>query len=112
MHVTITIMPKYSVREAPPSEIERELLGYSPLVRQLLVGRGIVSAEEAEKFLNPHYENHSHDPFLMKDMEKAVARILRAVKDNERIAIFSDYDADGIPGAVALHDFFKKLGYL
>jgi len=112
MHVTITIMPKYSVREAPPSEIERELLGYSPLVRQLLVGRGIVSAEEAEKFLNPHYENHSHDPFSMKDMEKAVKRVLRAIQNNERIAIFSDYDADGIPGAVALHDFFKKLGYL
>ena len=69
------------------------------------------SAEEAEKFLAPHYENHSHDPFSMKDMEKAVERILRAMRNNERVAIFSDYDADGIPGAVVLHDFFKKIGY-
>src|SRR3989338_2122974 len=105
-------MPKYAVRGGLSDEIEKNLLAYSPLLRQLLVGRGIVSAEEAEKFLNPHYENHSHDPFLMKDMEKAVERILKVVKDDERIAIFSDYDADGIPGAVVLHDFFKRIGHL
>ena len=105
-------MPKYVVREAPSLEIEKDLRAYSPLTRQLLYGRGIVSAEEAEKFLAPHYENHSHDPFLMKNMEKAVERILKAVKDDERIAIFSDYDADGIPGAVVLHDFFKRIGHL
>ncbi|MEK7208212.1 MAG: single-stranded-DNA-specific exonuclease RecJ [Patescibacteria group bacterium] len=104
-------MQKYKLAPAPDSEIEKRLLSYSPLLRQLLSGRGITSAEEAERFLNPHYENHSHDPFLMKDMEKATARILRAVQNDERIAIWSDYDADGIPGAVVLHDFFKKLGY-
>ncbi|MDO8620455.1 MAG: single-stranded-DNA-specific exonuclease RecJ [bacterium] len=104
-------MQKYSVREAPSTEGEKELLAYSPLVRQLLYGRGITSGEEAEKFLNPHYENHCHDPFALKDMEKVVVRILTAVRDNEKITIFSDYDADGIPGAVVLHDFFKKLGY-
>ncbi len=111
-YATMAIMSKYSVREAPSGEIEKNLLGYSPIVRQLLYGRGITNAEEAEKFLNPHYENHTHDPFLMKDMEKSVERILRAVQTDERIAIFSDYDADGIPGAVVLHDFLKKIGYL
>lgn len=105
-------MSKYAVRQATTSEIEKELRAHSPLVRQLLCGRGIVSAVEAEKFLAPHFENHSHDPFSMKDMEKAVARIVKAIQDNERIAIFSDYDADGIPGAVVLHDFFKRIGYL
>src|SRR3989338_4985429 len=107
-----TQMSKYAVREAPSDEIEKELLGYSPLVRQLLYGRGIVSVEEAEKFLNPNYDTHTHDPFALKDMEKAVERILLAVQNDERIAIFSDYDADGIPGAVVLHDFFKRIGYL
>ncbi len=104
-------MQKYVVREAPSSEIEKSLLAYSPLLRQLLYGRGIVSGEAAEAFLNPHYENHSHDPFALKDMEKAVGRVLKAVEQGERIAIFSDYDADGIPGGVVLHDFFKKIGY-
>ena len=104
-------MQKYRVREAPSSEIEKELLAYSPLLRQLLYGRGIESGAEAEKFLNPHYENHSHDPFALKDMDKAVTRILEGVQKGEKITIFSDYDADGIPGAVVLHDFFKKIGY-
>lgn len=105
-------MLKYKLTPAPPSEVEKNLLAYSPLVRQLLYGRGIVSGEEAEKFLNPNYDTHTHDPFLMKDMEKAVERILVAVQRDERIAIFSDYDADGIPGAVVLHDFFTRIGYL
>src|SRR3989344_3931425 len=94
-------MQKYVVRERKKEN----------LVEHLLFHRGIVSAEDAEKFLNPGYAEHTHDPFLMKDMEKAVTRILRAMQNNERIAIFSDYDADGIPGAVVLHDFFKKIGY-
>lgn len=52
-----------------------------------------------------------YDPYLLHDMEKAVARILLAVKNNERICIYSDYDADGIPGGTILHDFFKKIEY-
>ncbi|TSC83496.1 MAG: single-stranded-DNA-specific exonuclease [Parcubacteria group bacterium Gr01-1014_17] len=94
-------MKNYAVRERKKEN----------LIEHLLFHRGITSVEDVEKFLNPDYEKHTHDPFLMKDMENAVERILRAIKNNERIAIFSDYDADGIPGAVMLHDFFKKLGY-
>jgi single-stranded-DNA-specific exonuclease len=105
-------MLKYKLAPAPDNEAEKNLLNYSPLVRQLLYGRGIKSAEEAEKFLHPHYENHSHDPFKLKDMDKAVERILKAVRNDERVAIWSDYDADGIPGAVVLHDFFKRIGHL
>ena len=52
-----------------------------------------------------------HDPFLLKDMEKAVKRILFAIEKKEKIIIYSDYDCDGIPGGVVLHDFFKKIGY-
>lgn len=104
-------MPNYTVEKALSSDTEKELLAYSPLLRQLLSARGLTTKELAEAFTAPDYEKHTHDPFLMKDMEKAVERILRAIQNNERVAIFSDYDADGIPGAVALHDFFKKIGY-
>ena len=81
------------------------------IVQELLYAREITDSESAEKFLNPDYDRHLLDPYLLKNMDKAVKRILKAIKDDEKIAIFSDYDADGIPGAVAFHDFFKKIGY-
>ncbi len=81
------------------------------LVDLLLEKRGIKTREEREKFLNPDYELHTHDPFLLKGMEKTIERLYRAVKGGERIAIFSDYDADGIPGAVIAKDFLEKVGH-
>jgi len=104
-------MSKYSVREEVPQNIEESLKLYHSLVKSLLYSRGITDTDSAERFLNPNYDEHLHDPFLLKGMDKAVKRILKAIEDNEKIGIFSDYDADGIPGAVALHDFFKKIGY-
>lgn len=83
----------------------------SPLINRLLWAREIQDAAAAEEFLAPNYQTQLHDPFLLHDIEKAVARIKTAIATNERIAIFSDYDCDGIPGAVVLHDLFKALGY-
>ncbi len=103
-------MSKYTVREKIPESAEKELSAYPAFMRNLLFYRGIDSAVAAEKYLNPHFENDSHDPFLMKDMDKAVTRILQAIENKEKIVIFSDYDADGVPGAVVLSDFFKKIG--
>lgn len=84
---------------------------YSDLIRVLLEERGVKTDEDAEVFLNPDYELHTHDPFLMLGMDKSVERILKAIKGNEKIAIYSDFDADGIPGGVLMHDFFEKIGY-
>jgi single-stranded-DNA-specific exonuclease len=67
--------------------------------------------EGAERFLAPDYTAHIHDPFLLKDAEKAAERIIHAMEMGERITLYSDYDADGIPGAVMWNDFFKRLGY-
>ncbi len=102
---------KYSLREPIPEEIDELFKSYNPLVRSLLYSREIKDLDSAEKFLNPDYEKHMHDPFLLKDMDKVVKRILKAIEKKEKIGIYSDYDADGIPGGVALHDFFKKIGY-
>lgn len=84
---------------------------YSDLIDRLLTKHGITTDEERDHFLNPSYERDLHDPFLLTDMDKAVTRVLKALKKKERIAIYSDFDADGIPAGVLLHDFFKKVGH-
>ena len=90
---------------------EKELENYNTLTAQLLHNRGIKTKKEAEAFLRPDFVNHLHDPFLLPDMKKTVGRILKAFENNERIGIWSDYDADGIPGGALLHDFFKLVGF-
>ncbi len=100
---------KYLVREKPVQSTN-ELSGFSEILQSLFVNRGVETRKQAEAFLNPDYERDTHDPFLMKDMEKAVDRMYKAVRDKEKIGIFADYDADGIPGAVVLTDALSKAG--
>lgn len=77
----------------------------------LLTKRGILDMKARELFLNPDYTRDVHDPYLLKDMKKAVERVLSAIEKNERICVYSDYDCDGIPGAVILSDFFHAISY-
>lgn len=84
---------------------------FSEILRTILEKRGIKTIEEAEIFLNPDYERDLHDPFLMKDMERACVKLFETIENKEKIIIYSDYDCDGIPGAVILEDLFKKIGF-
>ena len=101
----------YKVRDPISQTVSETLKEFSPFVRELLVVRGITDAILAHAFIDPNYTLHTHDPFLLKDMQKVVDRIFESMRKKETIAIYSDYDADGIPGAVVLYDFFKKIGY-
>jgi single-stranded-DNA-specific exonuclease len=83
---------------------------HTELLELLLKNRGILP-ENSERFLNPLYEKDLYDPYLLKDMERAVVRIFEATEAKEKIVIYSDYDCDGIPAAVVMHDFLKKIGY-
>ena len=83
----------------------------SAFVRSLLARRGIESDEHIALFLDPDYERDTHDPFLLAGMKRAVSRLLSAITQGERIAVYADFDCDGIPGAVVLSDFFRKIGY-
>lgn len=78
-------------------------------VARVLMNRGIDTPEAVERFFNPS-AMHLHDPFLMRDMDKAVERIIRALEGRERIAIYGDYDVDGITSASMLYLFLKDLG--
>lgn len=102
-------MSEARIKADIPAKIHKELAVYPELLRKLLFYRNITDTSSAEAFLNPDYK--PHNPFLMKDMEKAVERILSTIRANGRIVVFSDYDADGVPGGVILHDFFKKVGF-
>jgi len=81
----------------------------SPAACRVLVARGINTAEGAQAFLAD--EIHGlHDPFLMKDMDKAVERVKQAIRSRERILIYGDYDADGISATALLMHNFDELG--
>ena len=69
-------------------------LGMSPVLANLLVQRGIDTVEKAKKFFTPQLSD-LHDPFLMKDMDRAVERVEQAVRNHEKVMIYGDYDVDG-----------------
>lgn len=81
-----------------------------PLTVTLLKNRGIKD-EEVMDFLNPSYEKHIGNPFDIHGVPKAVERILKAIKNKEKICVYSDYDCDGIPGGVLLREFFDGIDY-
>ena len=83
--------------------------GYPELLSALLAARGVASPEEAALQLEWE-QNLSHSPLLMKDMDKAVARVRRALADGERMAVFGDYDVDGITSTVLLVDYLRSRG--
>jgi single-stranded-DNA-specific exonuclease len=82
---------------------------FREVLETLLEERGI-KEEDKKSFLSPNYSS-LHDPLLMPDMEKARDRAIKAMNNKEKIMIFSDYDADGIPGAVVFSDFFRRAKY-
>jgi single-stranded-DNA-specific exonuclease len=102
---------KWALRKAIPKKAEKELVSYPELVRKLLFYRGIETAKAAEVYLNPNYERDLLDPFLMQDMKKGVDRLLLAIEQGERVVIFGDYDADGIPGSAILSTFFDEIKF-
>ncbi len=104
-------MAIFEVLPAVSDDALTQLAPYNTWLRQLLYNRNIVSGEQAKQYLNPSYETQLHDPFLLHDMEKAVTRILTAMAEDQKVVIYSDYDCDGIPGAVVLHDFFIAAGF-
>ena len=86
----------------------KEALKIHPVICNILVQRGIESFDEAKDFFRPHLSG-LHDPWLMKDMDKAVERIIEAVSNKEKILVFGDYDVDGTTAVACMYQFFKKI---
>lgn len=81
----------------------------SKLVANIIASKGLKSQDEIEIFLHPRRTDF-HDPFLLPDMEKAVERVIEAINNNEKVAIYGDYDVDGITSSTVLHRFLKDRG--
>ncbi len=101
-------MKDHTLRSSPP---KGRFSHFPDLERTLFHARGIENDEEAERFLEPDYVRDTHDPFELRDMDKAVSRFLKAVKNEEHIAIFGDFDADGVCSTALLSDFLSRIGY-
>lgn len=102
---------KWKISPCPPA-LSDELcrrLDIPPLVAQLLIKRGITDYQDGERFLSPSLK-HLHDPFLMKDMNKGVERVITALEKGEKITIYGDYDVDGISACALLVDFLRTSG--
>ncbi|HRP40251.1 MAG TPA: single-stranded-DNA-specific exonuclease RecJ [Chitinophagales bacterium] len=89
------------------AELQQELRIH-PAILKILIQRGVETFDEAKSFFRPDLEQ-LHNPFLMKDMHRAVARISKAVKQNEKILIFGDYDVDGTTAVSLVYLFLKPI---
>ena len=81
------------------------------LFEQILTARGLTTRAARQDFLQPDYTAVKHDPFLLPDMEKAVARLKQAREQGEKIVIYGDYDIDGLSATALLLDAFGKFGF-
>jgi single-stranded-DNA-specific exonuclease len=100
---------RWKILTADTSEVDslKASLNISNALCKILVQRGIKTYEQAKQFFRPQLSD-LHDPFLMKDMDKAVARILSAFSKNERILVFGDYDVDGTTSVAVMYRFLYK----
>ncbi|MED9948352.1 MAG: single-stranded-DNA-specific exonuclease RecJ, partial [Peptacetobacter hiranonis] len=97
-------------RGKPGVTDETERFKLSPEISQILENRSINSEEEIKLFTNPSLD-YLRDPFLMKDMGKAVERIKKAIELNERVWIYGDYDVDGVSSTSVLLTYFRSINF-
>jgi len=84
--------------------------GITPILSQILTSRHILTSKDAQKYLFPSL-NDLHNPFLMKDMQIGVQRLIKAIYSREKVGIYGDYDADGITSVVILLKFLRNIGH-
>ncbi len=102
---------KWILAEADPAIVGAiaRALGIHEAVARALVNRGVDCEDSARRFLDPCI-GHLHDPYLFVDMRQAVSRIARAVREQESIVVYGDYDVDGITATAVLVKFLERLG--
>ncbi len=100
----------WDIRERPPQSFFDTHPELPETVAYLLYHRGLRDQKAIDEFLNPDYSQDVHDPFLFKDMQKSVERIIRAIEEDEKIVVHGDYDADGVSASTILVSTIKAIG--
>lgn len=100
--------PGNSETDAAIEKLAREMK-VSKVTASLIYNRGFSDAKSGEAFMRPE-EDTLHDPFLMKDMDRAVERVSEAIRNGERITVYGDYDVDGVTSVTLLYLYLKSLG--
>ena len=98
---------RWSLKPKPEETLVESLsqsIGTDPVISSLLIHRGVRSYDEAKQFFRPSL-SELHDPFLMKDMNQAVSRIIKAIDNNENIIVYGDYDVDGTTSVALMASF-------
>ncbi|MCA9887742.1 MAG: single-stranded-DNA-specific exonuclease RecJ [Anaerolineae bacterium] len=101
------IRKRWKVAPAAPRALLAKFQGISPILAQILYNRGLQTPDDAHHFL--YDKEINTDPFAYKDMEKAVARIRQAIKNREKIAVYGDFDADGVTSTTLMMQALKAL---
>ena len=102
---------RWVLKEMPDKELVEQLskeLNISKKLAMLLAQRGVSSYEEARSFFRPQLSD-LHDPFLMKDMDKAVERVIQALNSGEKVMVYGDYDVDGTTAVSIVYSFLKNI---
>ena len=101
---------RWEIKKADSSLVKdlAQQLNVSEIIAYLLVLRGVTTFQDAKLFFRPEIE-HLHNPFLMKNMQQAVARIKDAIAENQKILVYGDYDVDGTTSVAMMYSFLKKF---
>jgi single-stranded-DNA-specific exonuclease len=104
-----TIESDYEWQVNLPADVQISHSRLHPVILQLLKNRGIKTREELNRFLDPRID-YLYDPMLLKDMDKAVSRIKKAIANSEKITVYGDYDVDGITSCCMMVRLLRKMG--
>ena len=110
--MSIALTPKiWQLKAQALEEFIDKFPEFSQITRNLLWQRGLHDQKDIDEFFNPDYSADLHDPLLLKDAQKAIDRILAARKNNERVMVYGDYDADGVCGATIIYTTLINIGF-
>lgn len=101
---------RWKIKELLPPNLAEKFPEMDRVILQLLYNRGLTKQSEIDVFLGPDYERDQHNPFLFRQMKKAVKLILVAIEKQRKIVVYGDYDADGVTSTALLYSTLKKIG--